>query len=56
MCNVAYNVLAEGRDKDELLELADRLNTPPWEKIPDRSRGTEALMGLFGPGGLAPPR
>lgn len=53
LCNVAYAVITESLDEDDLKSLNDQLEAAPWEKVEPRSRGTESLMGLFGPGGMA---
>lgn len=52
MCNLAYAVLIEERDDDSIRELDELLNTAPGETPTPVSRGTNALMAMFAPGGI----
>jgi hypothetical protein len=53
LCNLAYAVMVEGLDEAGRRELDDRLVTPPGDPLPPRSRGTQDLMRMLGPGGPA---
>lgn len=52
MCNLVYAVLIEGLDEDDRRDLDVRLETAPGETPTPVSRGTNALMAMFAPGGI----